>query len=144
MACPRTLIDLPCNMSGVGYTSAVFDAGDNTLQLMNSNGANFPEVPAGQHYYVRLVSACGDCCTELRVTARAGDLLTVENLNTSNCPCIGTNATVRFSENSRYAIEDIIREMGINVQPPFKYDCATRTLSIDCATMDAKCAPCGT
>jgi hypothetical protein len=142
MSCPSTLVDLPCNLCGVGFTAKQYTNGDDTVTLMKGHGAKFPEVPAGKHYYIQLTSACSECCVELRVVGKAGDTLTVQYLNAATCLCIGTNATVRFKEFSRYAVEDIIATVGIKVLPPLVYNCATHTLSLDCSLMVQPCAPC--
>ena len=142
MPCPSKLVELPCNKSGVGFTSAPYTTTSTTLQLQTGNGAMFPVIPPGKHFYARIYGC--NCCAEVKVTAIVGDTMTVAPLAGAGCNCIPSVATVKFTESSRAAMSELMIEAigALNFTPPLKFDCATKTVSIDCATMKSGCAPC--
>jgi hypothetical protein len=142
MECSIKLIELPCHLSGIGYTAKVWSAGDTTLMLMHGHGISFPSPSAGQHFYVSVSSACNDCCARFKVSKRVGDVLTVALVGAASCTCMGANAKVAFLSVPREIVQDIVAEIGINVEPPLVYDCVTRTLSIDCRLLKQTCAVC--
>ena len=137
--CPTRLQTLPCALRGYGFLSAPVRRGDVTLRLMKGQGAYFPELRGDQFFFVT-VEGCDGCCEHMRVTARDGDLLTVERGN--GCDCINSNARVSYDYTSREYIQAIAREIGINVISPLTYDCETHTLGIDCNKL-AQDSDCG-
>lgn len=139
--CPARLQTLPCSLQGYGYLSEPVRLGDTTIRLMKGHGAYFPELVGDQFFFV-LVEGCDGCCEQMRVTARVGDVLTVERGN--GCECINSNARVSYDYTSREYIQAIAREIGINVKSPLEYDCETNTLSLDCNKLatDSDCG-CG-
>lgn len=139
--CPARLQTLPCSLQGYGYLANPVRLGDTTIQLMKGHGAYFPELSGNQFFFV-MVEGCDGCCEQMRVTARSGDVLTVERGN--GCECINSNARVSYDYTSREYIQAIAREIGINVKSPLEYDCETNTLSLDCNKLatDSDCG-CG-
>lgn len=130
--CPPTLTPLGCDQTGVGFTAQAWNLSDTTLHLRAGMGANFPE-PVGTSYWVDL-GGCG-CCARVRVTGRVGDVLTVEPPPGTDCTCVGSNTRVAYASNSPEHIRALAMEVGINVQSPLVWNCATRTLSLDCAAL---------
>lgn len=143
-SCSERLIELPCNLTGKGFTTAVVGSDSDTIRLMKGMGVNFPAVSTAKHYYVKVSSACAGCCAEFKVIGKVGDTLNVERVSAMVCECIGTNATVTYIHTSMAVIEDMVRAVGINVVPPLVYDCNTHTLSIDCSLIPTVITPCGT
>lgn len=131
MACDPKYLDLPCSLSGLGYTAAALSDVGTEITLMQGHGAFFPEVGDGEYFFARLTTACGDCCEEVRVIGRDADTLTVERASAS-CGCFSSNSAVRYERTSKSAILAIASEAPINVVSPLHWDCETRTLSFDC------------
>lgn len=140
MPCP-CLTQLPCHMSGVGWLSTSAPAISNTLTLMDGQGENFPTTVSGCVYYINV--ACGSCCTRYKVTARTGDVLTVEPQ--SACDCVPSGAKVSYASDS---VEHLrLAALGAlpTFQSPLVYDCVTNTVRIDCAALHTMMqTPCGT
>lgn len=132
--CAPEYVPLPCSLSGLGNTSKAFQTGDTKLQLMQGHGAYFPDVPAGSFFYVTVISSCGDCCEEMKVTAKSSDVLTVERLDGA-CDCFQSNSRVRYNAYSKLAVQAIAEELPFNVVSPLEWDCETRTLTINCEVM---------
>jgi hypothetical protein len=146
MPCPTKIVPLPCAKSGVALTAApVTCPAGTTINLMTGGGAMFPAIPAGMHFYVTIGNC--DCCAEAKVTALVGDVMTVEFLGAASaCACVPANSHVRYERFTRTALDEMVLEAvgKLTWAAPLKFDCATRTVSIDCATMATGCAPCGT
>jgi hypothetical protein len=142
MSCPRTIAPLPCGLTGVGFTAAPWDSLTNTLTLQHGQGANFPALPNGETFWVD-IDGC-NCCMRVQVTGRSGDVFTVVPPVGGACACTKSNSRVAYATNSAEHIKGIAAELGINVVPPLKFDCVTRTLSIDCEQLKTMVfSPCG-
>ena len=128
--CP-TVKPLPCLLSGVGYLASSCGCPTTQLTLMSGHGANFPTLEPLEYFFVSIVSPCNTCCTEVKVTALVGDVLTVEGLGSSPCACFPQNTRVRYEGTSPAAIKALAAEVPINVESPLSYDQCTRTLSVD-------------
>ncbi|HQL53499.1 MAG TPA: hypothetical protein PLQ87_02240 [Phycisphaerae bacterium] len=140
--CPPLLTPLACGQTGVGFTLSAWSAPHTELHLRAGMGANFPVPTAGNSFWVD-IGGCG-CCARLQVTGRTGDVLTVVPPAAGDCDCIGSNARVAYATSSPEHIRALAAEVPFNVQPPLRWDCATRTLSIDCAALkDLVATPCG-
>lgn len=144
MTCKNLLVALPCDLQGFGYTREPLNKTATEIKLMKGHGAYFPTLEQGQFFFVR-VSACNDCCEQMRVIAVNGDTLQVER-NGSGCECISSNARVQYDYMSKEYIQAAAREIGLNVTSPLTYDCETNTLSIDCNKLatDSDCGCGGT
>lgn len=134
MACPPRYVGLPCHLSGVGFTAIPASLGSAVLQLQTGHGAFFPALTSGQFYYAEVTSDCNDCCEVVRVTARAGDQLTIVR-GSPTCECIRSNSRVRYVSDTRDAILAIAADLPFEVVSPLVWDCDTRTLSIDCGAL---------
>lgn len=142
MACTQKLARLGCNQLGVAFTKLPWNTGSSTIQLSSGGGAQFPVPTMGTSFWVD-IDGC-DCCARFEVTANANDVLHVRAPITA-CGCIPPNARVRYAHSSPEHVSAIVTEMGINVVAPLQYNCATRTLSINCEQLKALVAsPCAT
>lgn len=142
MNCPRQLSPLACGQSGVGFLAQPWQGGDGRLVLMAGQGASFPVPTAGTRYWVD-VSGC-TCCLRLEVIGRENDELILADAPDTGCNCARANARVAYATNSIEHVRLVVAEMGINIVKPLHYDCATRTLSIDCEELKAMVfSPCG-
>lgn len=135
MACPQKLVNLPCGKTGIGYLSQPLNCDSLTLRLMDGHQSNFPALTAGQHFYVVITKPCETCCATFRVTAVTDNILTISGLSDCPCGCFPSNSRVEYTTNVREYVEDIVREMGINVAPPLHYDCETGVISLNCHEM---------
>lgn len=141
--CPVHYKDLACGLTGVGYTAEVISGAVTTVRLRKGHGKQFPEMASGDYFYAYLTDGCNECCEQVKVTGIKGDVVTFER-SAMSCDCYSTNSRLRYSNCSVEAIRAIASEVGINVVPPLRYDCATRTLSIDCGALhDMIANPCG-
>lgn len=141
--CPR-LAMTTCSQTGQGFTRAPLNPGDTEVQLMTGHGDQFPELTPGHFFFISVYAGCSQCCETMRVTARTGDILTVERPAAGACGCMKSNATVVYARDSREHLEALIRDIGINVVPPLRFDPCTRTLSINCEELHEMVSrPCG-
>ena len=134
MACPPIYVGLPCHLSGVGFLGAAHAStplGAASLKLQVGHGRFFPEVPAGQFFYAEITDACNECCELVKVVGKTDDTLEVIR-ESGRCECFSGNSRVRYVSDSREAILAIASEVPLNVTEPLRWDCETRTLSIDC------------
>ena len=137
------LAHLGCQQTGVGFLASAWTPSDTTIELAPGQGVNFPTPTATQRYFVDL-GGCG-CCTRVEVTARAGDVLTIIPPAASDCTCITKHARVAYATNSPEHIALVAQALPFEVVPPLRWDCETRTLSIDCAALkDMVNQPCAT
>lgn len=142
MTCPR-LARLGCQQTGVGFLARAWTPTATTIELQVGQGAGFPQPAAGETFWVDL-GGCG-CCARVQVTARAGDVLTIVPPVSSDCSCISSTARVAYATSSPEHTQTLAAELPFNVVPPLRWDCETRTLSIDCAALkDMVASPCGT
>ena len=128
MPCPVRYPGLPCHLSGVGYTARPALLGSASLVLQSGHGAQFPALTAGQFFFAEVVDACGD------VVDVDGDTLAIVR-DSPTCDCFASNSRVRYVSDSREAILAIAAEVPFDVVEPLEWDCATRTLSINCAKL---------
>jgi hypothetical protein len=133
MTCPALLEPLACQQTGVAYLAAPYTAGSTALVLQEGMGAAFPVPSGGRVFYVD-VGGCG-CCARLQVTGRVGDTLTV--IPSTVCSCLSAGARVSYAASSPEHMRLIARESMPIFLPPLKYDCATNTVSVDCAQLKA-------
>lgn len=141
--CPNYYKALPCSLTGTGYTSQVVTTGSLTVKLYTGHGKQFPALASGEYFYAWLTDGCDACCEQVKVVAIDGDTVTIERPSMA-CDCFSTNSRLRYTSDTAEAIRAIAAEVGINVVSPLVYDCATRTLSIDCAALqDMIKNPCG-
>lgn len=139
--CPSYPI-LPCDMTGVGYLASSW-CGTGQLQLYAGQGAQFPVLDAGQYFYAELVSACHDCCEEVRVVKTQGDLFTIERVD-QRCNCFDPRSRLRYTNCSVRAIEAIARAAAPAAEFPIIYDCETHSYRLDCAGLhELLDNPCG-
>lgn len=131
MSCPVRYVGLPCSLSGVGYSAVAAPLGAASITLQSGHGANFPAVGAGQFFYAEVTDGCGNCCEVVKVTGKTGDVLSVTR-GTPTCSCLSANSRVRYVSSTRDAILAIAAEVELNVTAPLHWDCATRTLSLEC------------
>lgn len=130
--CPTKLSPLACGQSGIGFLRAAWNNCATKLHLMPGDGVNFPAPINGQSFWVDVNGTqCGSCCAMLEVIAKDQDTLTLRNPDCS-CNCIQSTAKVSYAHNSPQHMRMVAQEIGINVVPPLRFDCATRTLSINC------------
>lgn len=142
MSC-HGLAQLSCNQTGVGFLATAWNPGATSIELAPGQGVNFPAPTSAQRYFVD-IGGCG-CCTRVEVTARAGDVLTIVPPPASDCTCITKNARVAYATNSPEHTTLVAQSLPFEVVPPLRWDCATRTLSIDCAMLkDMVNQPCAT
>lgn len=59
-----------------GYLSSAIGTGDTSIVLTTGTGSNFPNVPAGYHFYATISTTAGSF-EVVKCTARSGDTLTV-------------------------------------------------------------------
>jgi hypothetical protein len=123
---------LPCTLTGVGFLDTVYTSGQ--LHLTAGQGAQFPALSAGQFFYALIGSDCTGCCEEIKVTARSGDYLTVERPD-AHCASFPVGTRVCYTSHSVRAVRAIAQDNPPNVASPLVYNCATRTISIDCAAL---------
>lgn len=141
--CPQHYKELPCAYTGVGYTAQTLILNQTSLYLRTGHGAHFPDLGDGDYFYAYLTDGCDECCEQVKVVAKAGDVLTIERPE-MHCDCFSTNSRLSYTVCSVAAIEAIARGVGLNVVDPLVYDCETRTLSIDCGKLhDMIANPCG-
>ena len=137
------LAQLACNQTGVGFLASTWTPSSTSIELAPGQGANFPVPTSSQRYYVDL-GGCG-CCARVEVTGRVGDVLTIAPPPASDCTCITKNARVAYATSSPEHITLVAQSLPFEVVPPLRWDCATRTLSIDCAALkDMVNQPCAT
>jgi hypothetical protein len=131
--CPTKLSPLGCKQTGVGFLQTTWSGCGTTIQLFAGQGAQFPQPVNGQSFWVDVdgTSCGGSCCARLEVIARTADTLTLRNPDCS-CDCIPATSKVSYAHNSPEHIRMVASELGFNVVPPLRFDCATRTLSINC------------
>ena len=134
MACNNNLVFISCEYSGIGFTSKAVPEDATRIQLMKGHGKNFPPVTKGSHFYIT-VEGCNSCCETMRVVGIDGDVLEVERNLGDACTCIKSNAKVSYTSSNKEFFEDINGVIPLNVQSPLKFDCATNTLSVDCASL---------
>lgn len=141
MDCELKLKMLECGQTGVGFTGAPLNENANKLKLMTGHGNQFPNISGGQYFYIT-IKGCDGCCERAKVTAREADTLTLERSVPVPCQCIGSNAKVEYSTDERY-IYDIAASVHITALTPLKYNCITRTISVDCKELFSKdCGGC--
>lgn len=139
MTCLARLEPLGCHQTGVGFMAAPLAAGSTSLTLQAGQGAQFPQPADGRVFWVD-IDGCG-CCSRLKVTARDGDVLTVEP--TGTCSCTMSNSRVRYAHDSVEHMRLAALEAMPTFVAPLVYDCATNTVSVDCAALKALVqAPC--
>lgn len=131
MACPVRYVGLPCSLSGVGYSAVPVPLGVASIVLQTGHGAFFPAIGDGQFFFAEVTDGCGNCCEVVRVVGRNGDVLSIER-DAPTCDCFSANSRIRYVSCTRDAILAIAAEVDLNAQAPLHWDCATRTLSIDC------------
>jgi hypothetical protein len=131
--CPPTLTPLGCDQTGVGFLSMAWNLADTSLHLRAGMGASFPIPSSATSYWVDL-GGCG-CCARVQVTGRVGDVLTIVPPPATGCTCISSNTRVAYASNSPEHMRELAKEVGINVVSPLVWNCATRTLSLDCAAL---------
>lgn len=138
MSCPPVYVGLPCHLSGVGYSAAALPAplglAPIEVQLQTGHGRFFPDVSAGQFFFAEVTDKCNECCETVRVIGKTDDTLTILR-DSAKCECTSSNARIRYVSDTRDAILAIASEAPLNVAEPLVWDCATRTLSIDCAKL---------
>lgn len=141
--CPKKLAPLGCAQTGVGFLHSPWSNCATELHLFPGQGTQFPAPTNGQSFWVEVDgSPCGGCCATLEVIAKNQDTLTLRNPDCS-CNCIPATARVRYAHNSSQHMRMVAEEVGINVVPPLRFDCATRTLSINCEELKQMVfAPC--
>lgn len=132
MACPQKLVTLPCGKSGIGFLSQPLSCDQTTLRLMDGHQANFPTLISGQHFYVVITKPCNTCCGVFRITGISDNILTIFGLSDCPCGCFPSNSKVEYTTDVREYVQDLAMEIGFNVVSPLKWDCETRTLSLDC------------
>jgi hypothetical protein len=145
MICPQKLTPLACSQLGVSFLQLPWAGCSTTLTLVAGGGAQFPVPTNGTSFWVEADgSACGGCCARLEVIARSGDVLTLRAPNCAECSCLAANTRIRYAHNSVEHMRAIALEVGINVVAPLRYDCATRTLSVNCEELRSMLeSPCG-
>lgn len=134
MVCPNCYAELPCHLSGVGYTFTTAEVGSQVLRLQKNHAMHFPKLNDCQYFFVYLTDACNKRCAQARVIGvdYTADALYLD----SPLPmCLSSLSRVSYDVGSVAAIRSIAAEIGINAISPLVYDCATRTLSIDCQAM---------
>ena len=132
MNCPQKLVTLPCGKSGIGFLAQPLSCAQTTLRLMDGHQANFPELTSGQHFYVVITKPCNTCCSVFRITGISDNILSINGIEDCPCGCFPSNSKVEYTTDVREYIQDIAMEIGFNVISPLKWDCTTRTLSLDC------------
>lgn len=141
MTCP-SYPDLPCDKTGVGYLAESM-CGTGQIRLYKGHGAQFPVLKAGQYFYAELVSACNDCCEEVRVVATDGDVFTIERTE-QRCNCFDPRSRLRYTNCSVRAIQAIARTAAPAAEWPIVYDCETHSYRLDCAGLHEMLDnPCG-
>lgn len=143
MTCVLNLVPLPCDRTGVGFTSSPLQQTSNKLHLLKGQGRQFPTLIGDEYFYVR-IAGCNNCCEVAKVVAVDGDVFTIDRTSGSKCDCVQSNARVSYEWNNIQVVEDIVRSVGINVVSPLKYEPCSRTLSVDCKELfAADCGGCG-
>ena len=140
--CTKKVAELACGQTGVAFLCSPWNAADTSLCVQAGQGDNFPTPTAGTSFWMD-IGGCG-CCTRVEVTARTGDNFTIVPTIGAACACVRSNSRVSYAANAPETIRALAQELGINVLPPLRYNCATRTLSIDCEELKQMVAlPCG-
>ena len=140
--CPHKYVALPCDMLGSANTAEAFCT-SGTLKLKQGQGANFPELAAGQVFHALMAIPCKNTCEEVIVTGRDGDVLTVTRYQ-ERTGCFPTGSRITYVSCSVDAIRSIARDSRPNYEWPLVYDCETDTISIDCAGIkELVRKPCG-
>lgn len=131
MTCPSNYAELACPLTGVGYTHSPAPIGARELILIKNQASHFPDLQEGEYFFAYAIDACNKQCTKVKVVGvdKTNDKLTIEIPLTV---CIASLSRVTYESTSVEAIRAIAADLGINVVAPLVYDCATRTLSIDC------------
>lgn len=143
MTCPSRYATLPCSMTGVGFTRTTLNASETQVKLHTGHGSQFPVLSPGEFFYAQMTDGCRACCEEVRVVQTAGDVFTIERPE-QHCDCFSTNSRLRYTSRSIRAIRAIAGDVGVEVKWPLVYDCATRTISIDCGGLHEMMQnPCG-
>ena len=130
----REYPSLQCIQSGHGMLKTDFCA-SGQVTLQEGAGKQFPVLKSGQGFYAQLLSPCADQCEEVRVIATNGDIFTIERLAGSSV-CFPVGSSLRYTSTSVRAIREIAMESVPLVSEPLIYDCATHTISIDCAKLN--------
>lgn len=143
MTCILNLVPLPCDRTGVGFTSSPLQQTSNKLHLLKGQGRQFPALVGDEYFYIR-IAGCNNCCEIAKVVSVDGDVFTIDRTSGSKCDCVQSNARVSYEWNNIQVVEDIVRSVGLNVLSPLKYEPCSRTLSVDCKELfAADCGGCG-
>lgn len=141
MSCGPTLARLGCDQLGVSTLAQKYTGGS-SLYVTPKTASELPDLTSGETYWIRVRGACGSCAS-IQVVAKDGATLTVvEPVGFSGC--LVTGSTVVYDAMNAEAIKLLAAELPFDAVEPLHWDCATRTLSIDCgelkAMLDAPCA----
>lgn len=140
MTCGPRLARLPCDRGGV-VTVAERYTGGTTLALKTGGAANLPTLQAGEVMFLEVIGRdCGGCAT-FRVSSITGEELTVDSVTGV---CLPPGTLLRYTATHPDAIKLLAAELPFTAVHPLVWDCATRSLHIDCEGLKALiAAPCG-
>jgi hypothetical protein len=143
--CPTKLASLSCSQTGVGNLAIPAITGATTLTMFIGMGVNFPTPTTGQSFFVELGSVCDGYCTRVEIVKRVEDTLHLARPLAIPIACIGATAKIKYAYNCEEHIALVVRSLGLNVMPPLRFNCETRTLSINCEELKQMVnQPCGT
>lgn len=127
--CEVKIIDPDWLCRNRGFLASVW-RNEPRMTLFSGDGRQFPAITViGGFYFVDIVDACDGHCITVKVLGKDGDELLVEPIQGS--PCFAANSKVTYHRGTQY-IRALVEQVGINAKDPLVYDCATRTLSVDC------------
>lgn len=138
MGCELRYLSLPCVKTGKAVLAESFCGNTTSVKLQPKHGTNLPQAGGGKFFHAFLVSDCCTQCEEVRVTEVKDDVVTLERIEQS-ATCFPPRSTLSYTSTTPAAIRAIVEDTPINVAPPLKYDCNSRTISVDCAQLVESC-----